>query len=90
MVKYMHQKNNNHSVGRLLCSIFFSLFAGIFIGFLLAPKSGVKLREDLRSWFTEIIDRGKFAIEEIKVYGSEFIDKSREKVEGLSSKIKDY
>ena len=85
----MHQKNNNHSAGRLLCSIFFSLFAGIFIGFLLAPKSGVKLREDLRSWFTEIIDRSKFAIEEIKVYGSEFIDKSREKVESLSSKIKD-
>ncbi len=85
----MSRKNNNHSAGRILCSIFFSLFAGIFIGFLLAPKSGVKLREDLRSWLTEIIDRGKFAIEEVKVYGSEFIDKSREKVEGLSSKIKD-
>jgi len=85
----MNKKHNNHSAGILLCSIFFSLLTGIFIGFLFAPKSGAKFRKDLKSWLIEIIDRGKFAIEEAKVYGSEFIDKSREKVEGLSSKIKD-
>lgn len=85
----MNQKNSNHSAGRLICSIFFSLFAGVFIGFLFAPKSGAKLRKDLKNWFGEIIERGKFTIEEAKVYGSEFIDKSREKVEGFSSKIKD-
>jgi gas vesicle protein len=84
----MNQKNNNHSAERLICSIFFSLFAGVFIGFLFAPKSGVKLRKDLKSWFGEIVERGKFAIEEAKVYGSEFIDRSRERVEGFSSKIK--
>jgi gas vesicle protein len=84
----MNQKNNNHSAERLICSIFFSLFAGVFIGFLFAPKSGVKLRKDLKSWFGEIVERGKFAIEEAKVYGSEFIDRSRERVESFSSKIK--
>ena len=84
----MNQKNNNHSAGRLICSIFFSLFAGVFIGFLFAPKSGAKLREDLKNYFGEIIERGEFVIEEAKVYGSEFINKSREKVEGFSSKIK--
>ena len=82
------QKNNNHSAGRLFCSIFFSLFTGIFIGFLFAPKSGAMFRKDLKNWLGEVIDRGKFTIEEVKVYGSEFIDKSREKVEELSSKIK--
>lgn len=82
------QKNNNHSAGKLFCSIIFSLFAGIFIGFLFAPKSGSIFRKDMKNWLGEVIDRGKFTIEEVKVYGSEFIDKSREKVEELSSKIK--
>ena len=85
----MNQKNNNHSAEKLACSIFFSLFAGIFIGFLFAPKSGAKLREDVKYWLGEIIERGKFTIEEAKVYGSEFIDRNRERVEGFSSKIKD-
>lgn len=84
----MNQKNNIHSAGRLICSIFFSLFAGVFIGFLFAPKSGAKLREDLKNYFGEIIERGEFVMEEAKVYGSEFINKSREKFEGFSSKIK--
>ena len=84
----MNQKNNNHSAEKLVCSIFFSLFAGIFIGFLFAPKSGAKLREDFKNCIGEIIERGKFTVEEVKVYGSEFIDKSREKVESFSSKIK--
>ena len=84
----MNQKINNHSAEKLVCSIFLSLFAGVFIGFLFAPKSGAKLREDLRYLFGEAIERGKFTIEEAKVYGSEFIDKSREKVESFSTKIK--
>ena len=84
----MNQKNNNHSAGKLICSIFFSLFAGIFIGFLFAPKSGAKLREDLKNCIGEVVERGKFTIEEAKVYGSEFIDRSRERVESFSSKIK--
>jgi hypothetical protein len=84
----MQQKNNNHSAKKIVCSIFFSLFAGIFIGFLFAPKSGLKLREDLRNWIGEIVERGKFTIEEVKVYGSEFIDRSLEKVESFSLKMK--
>jgi gas vesicle protein len=84
----MNQKNNNHSAKKIVCGIFFSLFAGIFIGFLFAPKSGTKLREDIKYWLGEMIDRGKFTIEEAKVYGSEFFDKNLERVENLSSKIK--
>ena len=84
----MNQNNKGHSVEKLVCSIFFSLFAGVFIGMLFAPKSGAKLREDLKYFLGEVIERGKFTVEEAKVYGSEFIDKSRERVGSFSYKIK--
>lgn len=82
------QKNNSHYADKLIFSIFFSLFAGIFIGLLFAPRSGASMRQDIRNIIDDIIERGKFTIEEAKVYGSEFIDRSREKVESLSSKAK--
>lgn len=88
----MSQKSNHPSAGRLICGmffvIFFSLFAGIFIGFLIAPQSGRRFRKSLKSWLNEMVERGKFTIEEAKVYGNEFLDKSRERVESFSSKIK--
>jgi len=87
----MGSGNNHHSRRRLLCSIFFvmfsSLFAGMFIGFLIAPQSGVRFRTSLKSWLNEMVEKGKFTIEEAKVYGNEFLEKSREKAESFSSKI---
>lgn len=87
----MSNDNNHHSKRRLFCSIFFvmfsSLFAGIFIGLLIAPQSGARLRISMRNWLNEMVEKGKFTIEEAKVYGNEFLEKSREKAESFSSKI---
>ncbi|MCL4384753.1 MAG: YtxH domain-containing protein, partial [Cyanobacteria bacterium] len=81
----MNKENNHHSAKKLVCIIFFiiffSLFTGIFIGLLIAPQSGRKFRESLKGWLNEMIERGKFTIEEAKVYSSELLDKSKEKVE---------
>ncbi|MDD3520871.1 MAG: YtxH domain-containing protein, partial [Actinomycetota bacterium] len=86
--------NNNkdvHSSGKLFVGIlflmFFTLFFGVFIGFLFAPQTGRKFREAIKYWLNEMVERGKFGFEEVKVLGSELIDKSKEKVEHLSSKI---
>lgn len=88
----MNKENNHHSAKKLVCIIFFiiffSLFTGIFIGLLIAPQSGRKFRESLKGWLNEMIERGKFTIEEAKVYSSELLDKSKEKVESFSAKIK--
>jgi len=85
------KKQNNISTSRLILIIFFialaSLFFGVFIGLLIAPKTGRRFREMLKNWLTEMVDRGKFTFEEAKVYGNEFIEKSKERVESLSSKI---
>jgi len=67
--------------------MFSSLFAGIFIGLLIAPQSGARLRISMRNWLNEMVEKGKFTIEEAKVYGNEFLEKSREKAESFSSKI---
>lgn len=85
------RKDSHHSTGRLICSTFFiifiSLFAGFFLGLLIAPQSGKRFRDSLRGWLAEMVERGKFTIEEAKVYGSEFLEKSKERVENISSKI---
>ena len=80
-----------HSSGKLVVSILFlmliTLFFGIFIGLLFAPQTGRKFRKAIKYWLGEMVERSKFGLEEVKVMGSEFIDKSKEKVEHLSSKI---
>lgn len=89
----MNNESAHHSARKLLRSIFFvtffSLSAGIFIGLLIAPQSGVRFRESLKSWLNEMVEKGKFTIEEAKVYGSEFLERSKEKAESFSSKIMD-
>jgi gas vesicle protein len=82
-----HQNLQKNTCGILL-AIFFSLFFGIFLGFLLAPQSGKRFRESLRGWLNEMVEKGKFTIEEAKVYSSELLDKSKDKVESFSTKIK--
>ena len=80
-----------HSSGKFIISIFFlmflTLFSGIFIGIIFAPKSGKKSRQTIKYWLREFIEHGKFKIAEAKVFGSEIIDKSKEKVEHFSSKL---
>lgn len=89
----MSNENNHHSVRKLTCTIFFvtffSLSAGMFIGFLVAPQSGARFRKSLIIWLNEMVEKGKFTLEEAKVYGSEFLERSREKAENFSSKTMD-
>ena len=88
----MSEKNKDtHSSGKLIVGILFlmlfTLSFGVFIGFLFAPQAGRKFREAIKYWLNEMVERGKFGLEEVKVMGSEFIDKSKEKVEHFSSRI---
>jgi gas vesicle protein len=62
-------------------------FIGLFIGLLIAPQSGKSFRTRISRWLLEMIDRGKFTIEEAKVYSEELFEKSKEKMENISSKI---
>ncbi len=62
-------------------------FIGLFIGLLIAPQSGKSFRIRISKWLLEMIDRGKFTIEEAKVYSEELFEKSKEKMENISSKI---
>ena len=80
-----------NSSGKLIVGILFlmlfTLFFGVFIGFLFAPQTGRKFREAIKYWLGEMVERGKYGIEEVKVLGGEFIDKGKERVEHFSSKI---
>ena len=68
--------------------IVFSLFAGFILGLLFAPQSGKKTIRDFAAKLRELEDRGKFALVEAKVMGEELLEKSKERVEEVSSKIK--
>ena len=68
--------------------IVFSMFAGFILGLLFAPQSGKKTIRDLAVKLRELEDRGKFALVEAKVMGEELLEKSKERVEEVSSKIK--
>jgi gas vesicle protein len=85
------KSKDTHSSGKLITGILFlmlfTLFFGVFIGFLFAPQTGRKFRETIKYWLNEVVERGKFGLEEVKVMGSELIDKSKEKVERFSSRI---
>jgi gas vesicle protein len=72
----------------VMFTIVFSLFAGFALGLLFAPQSGKKTIRDLTAKLRELEDRGKFALVEAKVMSEELLEKSKERVEKVSSKIK--
>ena len=61
---------------------------GYILGILFAPSSGLKTRKKWMDVIREILDRGKFAFEEVRVMGEELIEKSIEKVGEASGKTK--
>ncbi len=84
-------RKNEDIIRRVVISTFILIlltgFIGLFIGLLIAPQSGKSFRTRIYKWLLEMIDRGKFTIEEAKVYSEELFEKSKERMENISSKI---
>jgi gas vesicle protein len=80
------------SVGKSLAEMFtlisVSVLSGFILGLLFAPQSGLKTRKKLAEKIKDVVDRGKFALIEAKVFSEELLEKGKEKVEKVSSKIK--
>ncbi len=72
----------------ILFIVVISLFSGFIMGILLAPQSGSQSRKNFLIKLRDFIDRGKFTLLEARVIGEGFLEKSKEKVEEVSSKIK--
>jgi gas vesicle protein len=83
-----HQKSGSRDLLLILIIILISIFSGFILGLLFAPWSGLKTRKKIVEKMKDIIDRGKFTLAEAKVMGEELLEKSKEKVGKVSSKIK--
>lgn len=62
--------------------------AGIVMGLLFAPQSGLKTRNILNKKIEELQGRCRFALLEARVMGEEILEKSIEKAEKVSSKVR--
>lgn len=87
-------KNNRQykSTGKnllgMLIVISVSVFSGFILGLLFAPRSGLKTRKIINEKLRDVIDRGKFTFTEAKVMGEELLEKSKDKVDKVSSIIR--
>jgi len=94
----MNNKNNNTKkynprrsrigFGDIFAITVIAAAAGIVMGLLFAPQSGLKTRKILNNKIKDLIDRGKFAMLEVRVMGEEILEKGMEKAEKVSSKVK--
>jgi gas vesicle protein len=85
---YYNPKKSGIGFGDIFTITVIAAAAGIVMGLLFAPQSGLKTRNKLNSIIKEAIDRGKFALLEARVMGEEILEKSIEKAEKVSSKVK--
>jgi len=85
---YRSDVHAERNIGGVFLVALISMISGFFLGLLFAPQTGGKFRKNLIAKIGDLIDRGKFTLVEAKVIGEEFIEKSKEKVEEVSSKIK--
>lgn len=65
-----------------------SIFSGFILGLLFAPRSGLKTRKIINEKLKDIIDRGKFTLVEAKAIGKDLLNKSKKKVDRVSTIIK--
>ncbi len=72
----------------ILIIILISVFSGFVLGLLFAPRSGLKTRKIIGEKLKDMIDRGKFTLAEAKVMGEDLLEKSKEKVGKVSSRIR--
>jgi gas vesicle protein len=82
------QHKRGHSFGDIFILSLVSAACGFMLGILFAPGSGARTRRILVENIKELIDRGKFVLLEARVMSEELLDKSREKVEEVSSKVR--
>ena len=89
--KNMHDYNPKKSgigFGDIFIIMVIAAATGLAMGLLFAPQSGLKTRNKLNNIIKEAIDRGKFALLEARVMGEEILEKSIEKAEKVSLKVK--
>ena len=85
---YYNPKKSGIGSGDIFTITVIAAAAGLAMGLLFAPQSGLKTRNKLNNIIKEAIDRGKFALLEARVMGEEILEKSIEKAEKVSSKVK--
>jgi len=76
------------AIGDILVIAVTAAAAGLVIGLLFAPESGLKTRKVLNKAIKEIIDRSKFAMLEARVMSEGLLEKSIERAEKVSLKIR--
>ena len=89
----MENRNNRaenclRSVSDIFAITVIAAAAGLAAGLLFAPRSGLKTRKVLKKAIDEMIDRSKFAILEARMISGELLEKSIEKAEKISSKVR--
>ena len=87
-IHYYNPRKSGIGFGDIFTITVIAAAAGLAMGFLFAPESGLKTRNKLNNIIKEAIDRGKFALLEARVMGEEILEKSIEKAEKVSSKVK--
>ena len=85
---YYSPKKRGIGFGDIFTITVIAAAAGLAMGLLFAPQSGLKTREKLNSMIKGALDRGRFALLEARVMGEEILEKSIEKAEKVSSKVK--
>jgi gas vesicle protein len=81
-------KSTGKNLLEMLIVISVSVFSGFILGLLFAPRSGLKTRKIINEKLRDVLDRGKFTFAEAKVMGEELLEKSKDKVDKVSSIIR--
>ena len=85
---YYKPKKSGIGIGDIFAITVIAAAAGLAMGLLFAPQSGLKTRKKLNNMIKEALDRGRFALLEARVMGEEILEKSIEKAEKISLKVK--
>jgi len=83
------ETENNRIIRDIIFLVLLALSFGFMLGLLLAPQSGRKSRRTLYVKLRDFLDKGKFALLEARVLGEGLLEKSMERVEEVSQKLKD-
>ncbi len=79
----------NRIIRDIIFLIIFALFFGLMLGMFLAPQSGRKSRETIYIKLRDFLDKGKFTLLEAKVIGEGLLEKSKERVEEASHRLRE-
>ncbi|MGM0365678.1 MAG: hypothetical protein ACQEP5_04010 [Actinomycetota bacterium] len=82
-------EHNNRIIREIIFLVVLSLSFGFLLGLILAPQSGRKSRRTLYVKLMDFLDKGKFTLLEARVIGEGLLEKSKERMEEVSQKLKD-